>query len=371
MSESDLRIERYRLARERVLERIDAACARSGRRPAEVTLVAVSKTVPADALRDAVAAGLDLLGENRVQEGAAKVAEVPGARWHLVGPLQSNKARRALEVFDSIESVDSVELAERLDRLVRAVRPGTRYPVLLQVNVDVDPAKAGFQPGDLAAALGPIGEPQRHRRPWPHDDRAAGGAARGCAIDVPVVARDIRTTAWRQRLDRGGPVDGHDRRLRARHRGGSDDRAGRSSHLWGACPRSRPWSRRGPPPLTSRAVRSPSAGRLAATSSPSSLHGVPSETLSFSSCRFAVRLTPRSAIERVEDVVDGVLKVRVMAPAVEGAANTALVRLLADELGIARRDIQIVAGATSRQKLVVVDGIDPEAIVARWPGLRV
>ena len=98
---------------------------------------------------------------------------------------------------------------------------------------------------------------------------------------------------------------------------------------------------------------------------------MPSETLSFSNVRFAVRLTPRSAIERVDDVADGVLKVRVMAPAVEGAANNALIRVLADELGIARRDIQIVAGATSRQKLVVVDGVDPEAIVARWPGLRV
>ena len=93
--------------------------------------------------------------------------------------------------------------------------------------------------------------------------------------------------------------------------------------------------------------------------------------MSFSNVRFAVRLTPRSAVERVEDVVDGVLKVRVMAPAVEGAANAALVRFLADELGVARRDVRIVAGATSRQKLVVVDGVDPEAIVARWPGLKV
>jgi uncharacterized protein (TIGR00251 family) len=93
--------------------------------------------------------------------------------------------------------------------------------------------------------------------------------------------------------------------------------------------------------------------------------------LSFSNVRFAVRLTPRSAVERVEDVVDGVLKVRVTAPAVEGAANNALVRILADELGIARRDVRIVAGATSRQKLVVIDGMDPDAIVARWPGLRV
>jgi uncharacterized protein len=73
----------------------------------------------------------------------------------------------------------------------------------------------------------------------------------------------------------------------------------------------------------------------------------------------------------VDGVVDGVLRVRVGAPAVEGGANNALLRLLADELGVARRDVRIVAGASSRQKLVVVDGLDPESIVARWPGLRV
>lgn len=75
-------------------------------------------------------------------------------------------------------------------------------------------------------------------------------------------------------------------------------------------------------------------------------------------------------MERVDEVVDGILKVRVMAPAVEGAANNALIRLLAEEIGVSRRDVRIVAGATSRQKLVVVDGVDPEDIVARWPGLR-
>jgi pyridoxal phosphate enzyme (YggS family) len=116
-------------------------------------LVAVSKTVPADALRDAVAAGLDLLGENRVQEAATKVPEVPGARWHLVGPLQSNKAHPALDVFDAIESVDSVKLARRLDRLVPDTRPGRRYPILVQVNVDLDPAKAGFAPDGVDAAM--------------------------------------------------------------------------------------------------------------------------------------------------------------------------------------------------------------------------
>ena len=87
--------------------------------------------------------------------------------------------------------------------------------------------------------------------------------------------------------------------------------------------------------------------------------------------RFAVRLTPRSSDNRVDGVLDGVLRLRVTAPAADGAANSALVALLADELGVARRDVRIVAGATGRQKLVVVDGVDPEAIVARWPGIRV
>ena len=87
--------------------------------------------------------------------------------------------------------------------------------------------------------------------------------------------------------------------------------------------------------------------------------------------RFAVRLTPRAAADRIDGVVDGVLRARVGAPAVEGAANTALIRLVADTLGVARRDVRIVAGATSRQKLVVVDGVGTEAVEAAWPGLKV
>jgi PLP dependent protein len=140
-------------ARERVLVRIADACRRAGRDPGEVSLIAVSKTVDADRLRAAVAAGLTVLGENRVQEAAGKAAEVPGARWQLVGPLQSNKVRRALETFEAIQSVDTVELAERIDRLVPEIRPAARYPILVQVNVDLDPAKHGFQPADVDAAL--------------------------------------------------------------------------------------------------------------------------------------------------------------------------------------------------------------------------
>jgi uncharacterized protein YggU (UPF0235/DUF167 family) len=93
--------------------------------------------------------------------------------------------------------------------------------------------------------------------------------------------------------------------------------------------------------------------------------------LSPSDVRFAVRLTPRAALDRIDGVTDGVLRARVGAPAVEGAANNALVRLIASELGVARTSVRIVAGASSRQKLVVVDGGYAEAIVARWPGLRV
>jgi hypothetical protein len=140
-------------ARAAVLARIDAAARRAGRDPASVTLVAVSKTVPAERLRAAAAAGFEVLGENRVQEAAAKIPAVPGPRWHLVGPLQSNKARRAVELFDVLEAVDSLALAGRLDRIAGEVRPGRRLPILLEVNIDADPAKAGFTPDTIGEAV--------------------------------------------------------------------------------------------------------------------------------------------------------------------------------------------------------------------------
>jgi PLP dependent protein len=154
-------VEALRAARTAVLERIAAACDRAGRDPATIQLVAVSKTVEPERLVAAVEAGLTTLAENRVQEGAAKIPLVAGAIWHLVGPLQSNKARRAIELFDVIQTVDSVGLAERLDRLASEVRGAGRtsgYPILIQVNVDDDPSKAGLAPGDLGAALARIGE---------------------------------------------------------------------------------------------------------------------------------------------------------------------------------------------------------------------
>ncbi|HEY4189825.1 MAG TPA: YggS family pyridoxal phosphate-dependent enzyme [Candidatus Limnocylindrales bacterium] len=140
-------------ARERVLERIGLAAARADRDAADVTLVAVSKTVAADRVQAAIDAGLSILGENRVQEAAAKVPATHDATWHLIGPLQSNKAGRAVELFDVIESVDSLDLARRLDRLAGERRFGRPLPVLLQVNVADDPAKAGFTPAGVVDAL--------------------------------------------------------------------------------------------------------------------------------------------------------------------------------------------------------------------------
>jgi pyridoxal phosphate enzyme (YggS family) len=149
-------VSSFGATRSRILGKVEAACSRAGRDPADVTVVAVSKTVPAVRLRAAVAAGFELLGENRVQEAEAKAPVVPGARWHLIGPLQSNKARRAVELFETIESVDSLDLAVRLDRLVGETGR-TSLGVYLQVNVDLDPAKAGFLPETLEAQLNSLG----------------------------------------------------------------------------------------------------------------------------------------------------------------------------------------------------------------------
>jgi uncharacterized protein YggU (UPF0235/DUF167 family) len=90
------------------------------------------------------------------------------------------------------------------------------------------------------------------------------------------------------------------------------------------------------------------------------------------SVRFAVRLTPRGGADRIDGVSDeGVLQARVAAPAVGGAANAALIHLLADELDVARSSVQMIAGATGRNKLIVVDGISPQEVEGRWPGVRV
>lgn len=131
--------------------RIDAAARAVGRDPATVSLLAVSKTWPAESVRDAAAAGQRAFGENYVQEGCAKAAALAdlGLEWHFIGPLQSNKTRPVAEAFDWVHSVDRLKIAERLS----AQRPPEKPPlnVCLQVNVSGEATKSGCAPAETAA----------------------------------------------------------------------------------------------------------------------------------------------------------------------------------------------------------------------------
>jgi pyridoxal phosphate enzyme (YggS family) len=143
---------------ERLEAEIAAACNRAGRPRSEVELMAVSKTYPAATLAEAAALGLTLFGENRVQEFASKSAELAPLcagttspiDVHLIGHLQSNKAQRAVELFDAIDSVDSVRLAEKLNEA--AGRLGKRMPVLIEVKLSTEETKAGLDPSSAEAA---------------------------------------------------------------------------------------------------------------------------------------------------------------------------------------------------------------------------
>jgi pyridoxal phosphate enzyme (YggS family) len=141
----------------RVHERIKAAAARAGREPSSVTLVAVSKTMPLDLIRQALEGGVTILGENRVQEAAGKIAALPGAAvWHLVGHLQTNKAKQAVQLFELIHSADSLKLVQALDRHGREA--GKRVRCLVEVNLGGEESKGGAKEADtrdlLAAAQG-------------------------------------------------------------------------------------------------------------------------------------------------------------------------------------------------------------------------
>ena len=135
-----------------VQQRIETACARAGRAPASVTLVAVTKGQPPAVVCAAAAIGLNLFGENKVQEARAKIPSCPGRlRWHLVGHLQSNKCRDAVGLFEMVQSVDSLHLAEELNR--RAEQAAKRLPVLLEVNAADEASKFGYRPEQLLADL--------------------------------------------------------------------------------------------------------------------------------------------------------------------------------------------------------------------------
>ncbi|MDH7568553.1 MAG: YggS family pyridoxal phosphate-dependent enzyme [Armatimonadota bacterium] len=128
-----------------VRERIARAAARAGRPASEITLVAVTKTVPVERIEEAVRAGAEHIGENYVQEAREKHARIRAPlTWHLIGHLQSNKAGQAAQIFDVIHTVDSLRLAQHLSR--RAVEAGRQLEVLVEVNIAAEPSKFGVAP---------------------------------------------------------------------------------------------------------------------------------------------------------------------------------------------------------------------------------
>lgn len=147
MNPADLHIRIHQ-----VMERIAVAARRAGRRPEDVTLVAATKTVPSQLIEQAIELGLRHFGENRVQEAEAKMKNLPVAlrqasTWHLIGHLQSNKARRAMELFDVIQTVDSERLAHQLNRL--AAEANRTMPIYIEVKTDPSATKSGILPHEL------------------------------------------------------------------------------------------------------------------------------------------------------------------------------------------------------------------------------
>ena len=140
---------------ERVSEQITQAAAKAGRAINEIELVAITKTHPAEKVREAVEAGHTLFGESRVQEARAKIPELPSnLRWHFVGHLQKNKIRHALPLFELFHGVDSLALAQEVDRI--AADEGEHPRVLLEVNVAGEGSKFGFKAETLRAEIGSL-----------------------------------------------------------------------------------------------------------------------------------------------------------------------------------------------------------------------
>lgn len=178
------RLEEIRSNLVAVDRRVEEACRRAGRSRADVTLVAVTKTFPAEAVAAAIAAGATDVGENRVQEARDKKPLVSSpARWHLIGNLQSNKAKDAVRLFDVIHSIDSSSLAGKVAAAAAAI--GKKQTVLIEVNIGREEQKSGVLPEDVPAlcrevgalasldlaglmAIPPQGEPQETRR-WFRD----------------------------------------------------------------------------------------------------------------------------------------------------------------------------------------------------------
>jgi pyridoxal phosphate enzyme (YggS family) len=143
-----------------VQQRIASACQRAGRDPSSVILLAVTKTHPPEAVREAFDLGLRLFGENKVQEAKAKIPLCPvRARWHMIGHLQTNKCRDAVELFEMVEGVDSLHVAEELNR--RAEQAAKRLPILIEVNIVGEASKFGYKPEALLSDFSKLNELSR------------------------------------------------------------------------------------------------------------------------------------------------------------------------------------------------------------------
>ncbi|MEM7582626.1 MAG: YggS family pyridoxal phosphate-dependent enzyme [Acidobacteriota bacterium] len=140
-----------------VRARVRAACARSGRDPASVELLGISKRQPISRVREALDAGLRVLGENQIQEAVAKSAELPvDVVWHFVGHLQSNKVKAAVRLFDAIHSIDRLKIARRLD--LEAARQDKVVQGFIQVNLGNEPSKSGYPLEGLFDAIKPLAD---------------------------------------------------------------------------------------------------------------------------------------------------------------------------------------------------------------------
>jgi hypothetical protein len=140
---------------ERVQEKIEKAAIKAGRDPRTVMLVAVSKTVEAERVHEAIQAGVNILGENYVQEARDKIDKLGHTvEWHFIGHLQTNKAKYAVDLFDVIHSIDRVDLVQEIDRI--AAKKGKTIPVLIQVNISGEESKHGIDRDDLIRLIDEI-----------------------------------------------------------------------------------------------------------------------------------------------------------------------------------------------------------------------
>ena len=162
-----------------VQRRIREACERGGRDPDGVTLLGISKRQPMERVRAAIAAGLEVLGENQIQEAAAKIPQLPvTVEWQFVGHLQSNKVKTAVRLFDTIHSIDRLKIARRID--LEAGRQNRRIEGMIQVNLGDEPSKHGFAAEGLFEAVRPLADLEHLRiaglmaiPPWEEELEAA------------------------------------------------------------------------------------------------------------------------------------------------------------------------------------------------------